>query len=76
MSKFTYNNDLTAEQNTLCSKLCSLRMSKMAEELARQFQDPNEKLRTFDERVTDLINAERNFRDNKKFNSLIRQAHP
>ncbi|HCV54731.1 MAG TPA: DNA replication protein [Erysipelotrichaceae bacterium] len=75
MSKFTYNNDLTAEQNTLCSKLCSLRMSKMAEELARQFQDPNEKLRTFDERVTDLINAERNFRDNKKFNSLIRQAH-
>ena len=35
----------------------------------------NEKLRTFDERVTDLINAERNFRDNKKFNSLIRQAH-
>lgn len=75
MGKYTYNKNMTAEQNVLCSKLCSLRMSKMAEELARQFQDPNADLRTFDERVKALIDAEKGFRDNKKFNHLIRQAH-
>lgn len=75
MARFTYNKNLTAEQNALCSKLYSLKMSKMAEELERQFQDPNANLRTFDERVTDLIDAERNYRDNKKFNRLIKQAH-
>lgn len=75
VNTYKYNSSLSKEQNILCERLCALRMSKMSEALAGQFLDPNAELRTFTERVTDVINAEVDFRDGKKFNRLIRNAH-
>jgi hypothetical protein len=53
-----YNDRLSPEQNLLCNHLRSMRMSKMAEALEQQYLNPNSDLRTFDERITEIIESE------------------
>lgn len=70
-----YNDRLSPEQNLLCNHLRSMRMSKMAEALESQYLNPNSDLRTFDERVTEIIESEWQFRYDKKYNKYLKKAH-
>lgn len=70
-----YNDALTPEQNLLCEHLRSMKMSKMAETLESQYMNPNSDLRPFDERVTEVIESEWQFRYNKKLNRFLKKAH-
>lgn len=59
----------------LIAVLKKMRLSGMAQELERQFKNPNEDLRPWDDRVSDLIESEWNLRQTKKINRLIKDAH-
>jgi hypothetical protein len=50
-------------------------MSKMAEALEQQYLNPNSDLRTFDERITEIIESEWQFRYDKKYNKFLKKAH-
>ena len=56
-----HNDRLSPEQNLLCNHLQSMKMSKMAESLEQQYLNPNSDLRTFDERITEIIESEWQF---------------
>ena len=73
-SKFVYNENLTREQNSLIAHLYSMKLSKMAESLREQFSEPNKDLLTFIERITEVIDSEWVFREDKKFNRFLKKA--
>ena len=58
----------------LCNKLRSMKMSGMADALEKQLNDPNNDLRSFDDRVSEIITAEWDLRYNKKFNRFLKKA--
>ncbi len=74
IKNYTYNHNLSAEENLLLDRLFKLRMSGMAEALEHQFMNPNSGLENFETRLTDIINHEWELRQTKKFNKLLRQA--
>jgi len=51
-----------------------MRLSQMAEALAEQFTNTNEDLLTFEERITQVINQEWDYRDTRKFNKYLKKA--
>lgn len=59
----------------LCTMLRSMRLSGMAEKLTEQGNNPNIDLKTFDERISDIIESEWSMRNNKKFMRLLKKAH-
>lgn len=72
--EYTYNRNLTNEENRLLDRLFKLRLSHMAAELERQFLNPNSELEDFHTRIAAVINYEWDQRQNKKFNSLKTKA--
>jgi DNA replication protein DnaC len=74
LKNYSYNDKLTKDQNLLMDKLYKLRMSGMAEALEEHLLDPNTGLESFETRFSDIVNAEWNQRENKKFNRLLKQA--
>lgn len=64
------NYDYTA----LCNKLKTMRLSAMAETLEAQLADPNSNLRSFDDRIFEVINAEWDIRYSKKYNRFLKKA--
>ncbi len=74
IKNYTYNEKLSKEENTLLDRLYKLRMSGMAEALETQLLNPNSNLEDFHARISSIINAEWEQRENTKFNRLLRQA--
>lgn len=58
----------------LCNKLKTMRLSAMAETLEAQLADPNSNLRSFDDRIFEVINAEWDVRYSKKYNRFLKKA--
>ncbi len=58
----------------LCEMLRKMRLSGMAEVLAEQLRDPNSDLVPGDARIAELVRAEWNLRNDKKFQRLLRRA--
>ena len=71
---YTYNNNLSKEENVLLDRLFKLKLSHMAEELERQFLNPNSELENFHTRFSSIINYEWDQRQTKKFNRLKTKA--
>ena len=71
---YTYNNNLSKEENLLLDRLFKFKLSHMAEELERQFMNPNFELEDFHTRIAAIINYEWEQRRNKKFNGLKSKA--
>ena len=71
---YTYNQTLSKEENLLLDRLYKLRLSHMAEELERQFLNPNTALESFADRIASIINYEWEQRQTKKFNQLMKKA--
>ena len=71
---YKYNEQLTQEENLLLDKLFKFKTSHMAEELERQFMNPNSELEDFHTRITGLIEYEWNQRQTAKFNRLLKRA--
>lgn len=71
--EFDYTN-LTVEQISICDRLRKLKMSAMAEVLARQFANPNTELTPFCDRLNEAINAEVQLRAENKLKKLIKNA--
>ena len=71
---YTYNNNLSKEENILLDRLYKLRLSHMAEELERQLLNPNTELENFHTRISSIINYEWDQRQTKKFNRLKNKA--
>lgn len=67
---YLYNEKLTKEQNLIMDKLC---MSGMAEALEQQLLDPNSRLDSFENRLSDIVNFEWSQHETKKFNCLLKQ---
>ena len=65
---YKYNDNLSTEENVLLDRLFSMRLSHMAEELERQFLDPNLELEDFHTRISSVINYEWDQREMKKIN--------
>ena len=55
-------------------KLRSMKLSEMANSLMNQIDDPNSDLLSFDERFSQIVNAEWDARYNKKLNRFIKKA--
>ena len=55
---YTYNNSLSKVENLLLDRLYKLKLSHMAEELERQFLNPNTELEDFHTRISAIINYE------------------
>lgn len=72
--EYIYNDSLGKEENILLDRLYKLKLSHMAEELERQYLNPNADLEPFGERITKLINHEWDQRQTTKFNKLLRAA--
>ena len=72
--EYIYNDQLLAEENLLLDRLFKLRLSHMAEELEKQFLNPNSSLDSFMDRLSDIINYEWNQRQTTKFNKLRKKA--
>ena len=71
---YTYNSSLDRKENLLLDRLYKLRLSHMAEELERQFLNPNSGLEDFHSRISSIINYEWDQRQTKKFNTLKTKA--
>ena len=71
---YTYNHSLSKEENLLLDRLYKLKLSHMAEELERQFLNPNTELEDFHTRISAIINYEWDQRQTKKFNRLKTKA--
>jgi len=71
---YTYNNKLSKEENLLLDRLFKFKLSHMAEELERQFMNPNYELEDFHTRIAAVINYEWEQRRNKKINGLMAKA--
>ena len=75
MSKCKKIPSLNAEEAIMFERLCSFKMSGMAEKFADQMQDPNADLVPFLERFTEIVNHEWEIRYNKKFSKLLKEAN-
>ena len=71
---YKYNINLSNEENILLDRLFKFKLSHMAEELERQFLNPNSELEDFHTRISSLINYEWDQRQSKKFNKLKAKA--
>ena len=71
---YTYNSNLNKEEYLLLDRLYKLKLSHMAEELERQFLNPNTELENFHTRISSIINYEWEQRQTKKFNKLKNKA--
>ena len=71
---YIYNSKLTKDENLLLDRLFKFRLSHMAEELERQFLNPNSELEDFHTRIAAIINYEWDQRQTKKFNRLKAKA--
>ena len=71
---YTYNHNLSKEENILLDRLFKFKLSHMAEELERQFMNPNFELEDFHTRIASIINYEWDQRRNKKIKSLKTKA--
>ena len=67
-------NNTNTNYQDLCNKLRSMKMSGMADSLEKQINDPNNDLRSFDDRVSEIITAEWDLRYSKKFNRFLKKA--
>lgn len=68
-------DDAQAEIEKLCTILKKLHLSSMAEELKKQSNDPNADLKSFMERLDDIVMSEWNTRATKKFQRLLKKSH-
>lgn len=69
-----FNKELTVQQNEICMKLKKMKMSGMADEYMKQSKDPNQELRSFDERFTEIVEFEHSLRYNKKYERFLKRA--
>lgn len=69
-----FNKELTVQQNETCMKLKQMKMSGMANEYMKQSKDPNQELRSFDERFTEIVEFEHSMRYNKKYERFLKRA--
>lgn len=69
-----FNKELTVQQNEICMKLKQMKMSAMADEYMKQSKDPNQELRSFDERFTEIVEFEHSLRYNKKYERFLKRA--
>ena len=72
--KYIYDEKLTKEENLLLEHLYTFKTSQMAEALKKQFLNPNENLKDFHTRISDIINYEWQQRQQKKLDKLFSQA--
>lgn len=68
----TANN--TCNYTELINELKSMRLSAMAETLEKQLANPNSNLRTFDERIQEIISDEWDLQYSKKYNRFLKKA--
>lgn len=66
---------LNNEERLIIDRLKSLKMSNMAAAFESQIQDPNADLKSFVERMTEIVNYEWQVRYNKKLNKNLKKAH-
>ena len=71
---YSYNDNLTSEENILIDRLYKLKLSHMSEVLEKQFSDPNADLEDFHTRISQIINYEWEQRQTTKFNKLLKKA--
>lgn len=71
---YIYNDQLNEDENVLLDRLYKLRLSHMAEELEKQFLNPNTELENFMTRISRMINYEWDERQTTKFNKLMKKA--
>ena len=71
--KINYEN-LNIEQVAICDILRKYKLSAMAENLARQFANPNNEFRNFGERLKEAIDVEVQKREKNKLDRLIKNA--
>ena len=69
-----FNKELTVQQNEICVKLKQMKMSGMADEYMKQSKDPNQELRSFDERFTEIVEFEHSLRYYKKYERFLKRA--
>ena len=69
-----FNKELTVQQNEICMKLKQMKMSGMADEYMKQSKDPNQELRSYDERFTEIVEYEYSLRYNKKYERFLKRA--
>ena len=69
-----FNKELTVQQNEICMKLKQMKMSGMADEYLKQTKDPNQEHRSFDERITEIVEFEHSLRYNKKYERFLKRA--
>ena len=58
----------------LLQELRSMRLSGMAEAMEAQLQDANSNLKSFSERIYEIVNAEWELRYSKKYNRFLKKA--
>ena len=58
----------------LCLKLRQMKLSGMADAMEKQVANPNIDLMTYQEMISDVINAEWNLRYMKKFDRFLKKA--
>lgn len=66
------NQNINIEE--IIGKLKSMKLSGMVETLRTQLEDPNADLKTFIERLDELVNAEWTLRYDKKFHRYLKKA--
>ena len=72
--KYIYDENLTKEENLLLEHLYTFNTSQMALALKKQFLNPNENLKDFHTRISDIINYEWQQRQQKKLDKLFDKA--
>ena len=72
--KYIYDENLTKEENLLLEHLYTFNTSQMAVAIKKQFLNPNENLKDFHTRISDIINYEWQQRQQKKLDKLFDQA--
>lgn len=66
--------NITLEQAKLCQSLKSMHLASMSEVLRQQFANPNSDLRSFEDRIQEIINAECDSRYNRKLTRFVKKA--
>lgn len=64
----------TCDYKELISELKAMKLSAMADTLEKQLVDPNSNLKTFDERIQEIISDEWNLRYSKKYTRFLKKA--
>ena len=66
--------ELSAEELQVSDRLRQMKLSGMADAFEAQITAPNNNLRSFEERIADIVNHEWELRYNKKFNRFLKKA--